>query len=135
MQEIGAIRLGRLLACLLLQVGLMLASVMPGHAATLPSTVAVVTQPMADMPGMQMPSRADTTTAHCNHEPCHDHHPCHHCGDCCAQGACVANWLMPPSVTRAFDYSGVTAPFGLSRSDRIVGHGFAPALPPPRQMA
>ncbi|WP_231367885.1 hypothetical protein [Acetobacter aceti] len=135
MQEIGAIPLGRLLACLLLQVGLMLASVMPGHAATLPSTVAVVTQPMADMPGMQMPSRADTTTAHCNHEPCHDHHPCHHCGDCCAQGACVANWLMPPSVTRAFDYAGVTAPFGMSRSDRMVGRAFAPALPPPRQMA
>ncbi|CAP55450.1 hypothetical protein GDI1507 [Gluconacetobacter diazotrophicus PA1 5] len=110
---------GRLLACLLLQVGLMLSFTAPGRAET-------GAHAMPDMAVM---------ASHC----CHGVHPGHASrhhpgGACCLQGDCVATWLVPPAVGASVPRR-VAAAFAVPPAERVSGVLSAPALPPPRRMA
>ncbi|MBB2188474.1 hypothetical protein HLH34_00650 [Gluconacetobacter azotocaptans] len=120
-QRIGATRLGRFLACLLVQVGLMLPFAVSGHAETM-------RQPMSGMAMAHMHMGAP----HCD---LGHRHSCHQAGGCCLQGACMADWIVPPFATRMRNPARATVVFGRHPAIRVAGVAFAPALPPPRQTA
>ncbi|GBQ80928.1 hypothetical protein AA13595_0472 [Gluconacetobacter johannae DSM 13595] len=124
-QRIGATRLGRFLACLLVQVGLMLPFAVSGHAETM-------RQPMSGMAMASSSSDMHMAASHCDHGA---HHPCHQAGACCLQGACMADWIVPPFAPRMRNPARATVGFGQPPAAGVAGVAFAPALPPPRLTA
>nr|WP_246395711.1 hypothetical protein [Gluconacetobacter tumulisoli] len=108
-----------------------------GHAGTVRQPMSVGNPaPMPPMSGMAMAS----AMAHMHVDASqgghgHHHHPCHRAGDCCLQGACMANWIVPPFMTRVQNPVRATVLFGLHPAARVAGVAFAPDLPPPRQTA
>ncbi|MBB2166830.1 hypothetical protein HLH36_00395 [Gluconacetobacter aggeris] len=124
MQGVISTATGRMLASLLLLVGLMLpATLSPATSASFP---------MAAMPCMDM--GCDATAAPVPDRPVSCHAPGRHHGhavdSCCPQGACAA-WLPTPTAQAPSALHRVASVQPV-RSDRRAGRVLAPTLRPPR---
>jgi len=132
----GVTGFGRLLLCLLLQVGLLLATVpaqaiLSSHDVSMYSRSSImIPADRQGMPDMDM----DMATADCDHVPHKAPEPHPHCNDHCVLGACLVDWLMP----RVFFHSPAFVSFKARFTPRPLHYpaGFTPALalPPPKEM-
>ncbi|MBV1832557.1 hypothetical protein [Novacetimonas pomaceti] len=139
MSRTGRGKWGRVLACLMFQVGMLLLVAMPSHAMPImphsPAMDAVTAMAPMNMAGMP--------DLHAHASRCHHDSPCgggaasHH-GDehCCLQGAnCVVSWAVAPSFPILSARYAMTMVFGITDIAGGGGTTFAPALPPPRKTA
>ncbi|GAA4502402.1 hypothetical protein [Gluconacetobacter tumulicola] len=132
MQGVISTATGRMLASLLLLVGLMLPATL-SHATSAPPAMAAM--PGMD-PGMDMGCNTPSTTAPDRPISCHppSHHDGHAGDSCCPQGTCAAAWLpaptaqAPPALRRVASVQPI-------HTHRLAGRICAPGLRPPRNRA
>lgn len=122
-------RIGKLLACLLLQVAFLFAA-SPASASLGP------------------PCHHHSHGTHATAEPVPgqhdeaDHHPsspasdhCGHCLTCCLGGVCTAAWVSPSGSIGVVAFLFRTVRFTPEPTWWLVGQSALPALPPPRRIA
>ncbi len=123
------VRIGKLLACLLLQVAFLFA-VSPASAS------------------LSSPCHHHSHSTHSTAEPVSgqhaevDHHPsspasdhCGHCLSCCLGGVCTGAWLTPSGSVEVAASLFRTVHFAPEPTWWSVGQSALPALPPPRWIA
>ena len=129
MASLAPVRIGRLLACLLLQVALLFA-VSPATASLGPS---------CHHHGHAIHAAAEPVPAqhaeagHHHSSPVPDH--CAHCLICCLGGVCTAAWLSPSGSVGAAASVFRTVRFTPAPTWWSLGRSALPALPPPRRIA
>lgn len=142
MSRIGRGKWGRMLACLMFQVGMLLSVAMPSHAMSImphpPAMHATAAMAPTDMTGMAAMPDLHAHASRCHHDsPCGGPAASHHGDDhCCLQGAnCVISWAVAPSFSILSARYAKTVMFGVTDIAGGGGMTFAPALPPPRKAA
>ena len=129
MTKLAPVRLGKLLACLLLQVAFLFA-VSPASASFGPPchhhshTTHVAAGPVTG---------GHVEADHHPSSPISDH--CGHCLSCCLGGVCTAAWLTPSGSSTVAATLFRTVRFTPEPAWWSVGQSALPALPPPRRIA